>query len=236
MRQIILIVCLLINSYIYSQEIDYTKVPQIQTKATFTTEIQPDIITLSIAISESNTKGKVSLEELERKLENVLKLNSIDISKQLTLRDLSSNYQSYFLKKTDVQKTKNFNLEVYNANVAGKILRELADNDISNFRLLKTEYSKLEELKIELKGKAVSKAKRQAEEMTKALNQKVGDVIFISDVETNIVNYLSGQVAGLNIRGVNSIGYKEKEESNLDIGFDNIRVDATVIVYFKIEK
>jgi uncharacterized protein YggE len=236
MKQIILIVCLLINSFIHSQEIDYTKVPQIQTKATFTTEIQPDIITLSITISESNTKGKVSVEELERKLENILKSNSVDIGKQLTLRDLSSNFQSYFLKKTDVQKTKNFNLEVNNANVAGKILRELAENDISNFRLLKTEYSKLEELKIELKGKAVSKAKRQAEEMMKAINQKVGEVIFISDVETNIVNYLSGQVAGLNIRGVNSIEYKEKEESNLDIGFDKIRVDATVIVYFKIEK
>ncbi|MET3732718.1 SIMPL domain-containing protein [Moheibacter stercoris] len=236
MKHLFLISFLLINSLIYSQEIDFTKVPQVQTKATFTTEVQPDIITLSITLSETNTKGKVSIEEMERKLENVLKSNNIDISKQLTLKDLSSNFQSYFLKKTDVQKTKNFNLEVNNANVAGKILKDLAENDISNVRLLKTEYSKLEELKIELKGKAVAKAKKQAEEMTKALNQKIGDAIFISDMETNIVNYLSGQVAGLNIRGVNSIGYKEKEESNLDIKFDNIRVDATVTVHFKIEK
>src|SRR5690606_2985849 len=236
MKQILLISFIIINSFIHAQEIDYTKVPQIQTKATFTTEVQPDLITLSITLSENNTKGKVSIEELESKLENVLKSNNIDISKQLTLKDLSSNFQTYFLKKTDVQKTKNFNLEVHNANVAGKILKELADNNISNVRLLKTEYSKLEELKIELKGKAVSKAKRQAEEMTKALNQKVGEAIFISDMETNIVNYLSDQVAGLNIRGVNSIGYKEKEESNLDISFDNIRVDATVTVHFKIEK
>lgn len=235
MKKTLLISFLLINSFVFSQEIDYTKVPQIQTKATFTTEVQPDIITLSITLSENNTKGKVSIEELEKKLENVLKANSIDISKQLTLKDLSSNFQSYFLKKTDVKKTKNFNLEVNNADVAGKILNELAENDISNVRLLKTEYSKLEELKIELKGKAVSKAKKQAEEMTKALDQKIGEAIFISDMETNIGNYLSGQVAGLNIRGVNSIGYKEKEESSFDISFDNIRVDATVIVYFKIE-
>ncbi|MFV0530297.1 MAG: SIMPL domain-containing protein [Flavobacteriales bacterium] len=236
MKKLHLIYFLLINSLIYAQEIDYTKVPQIQTKATYTTEVQPDKITLSITLSESNSKGKISVEELEQKLENVLKSSNVDISKQLTLKDLSSNFQSYFLKKTDIQKTKNYNLEVFDANTAGKILRKLADNDISNVKLIKTEYSKIEELKIELKGKAVTKAKKQANEMVKALNQKVGSVIFISDMETNIANYLSGQVAGLNIRGVNSVGHYGNKESELNISFDNIRVDATVTVHFKIEQ
>lgn len=233
MKQFLLSSFLLINLLVFAQETDYTKVPQIQTKATFTTEVQPDKITLSITLSETNTKGKISVEQLENKLESILKSNQIDINKQLTLRDLSSNFQSYFLKKTDVQKTKNYTLEVYDAKTAGKILKELAENDISNVQLLQTEYSKIEELKIELKGKAVAKAKTQAEEMVKALGQKVGTPLFISDMEVNLSNYFGGQVSGLNIRGANSVGYKE--ESNLDISFDNIKVDATVTVYFKIE-
>lgn len=233
MKKSLFLLFLSVSHFILAQEIDYTKVPQIQTKATFTTEVQPDKITLSIILSEGSTKGKVSVEELERKLETVLKSNQVDIKKQLTLKDLSSNFQSYFLKKTDVQKTKAYSLEVYDAKTAGKILKELAENDISNVQLLKTEYTKIEELKIELKGKAVIKAKTQAEEMAKALGQKVGIPVFISDMEVNLSNYLSGQVSGLNIRGAKSLGYEE--ESNLDISFDNIRVDATVTVYFKID-
>jgi uncharacterized protein YggE len=218
----------------FAQETNYTVLPQIQTKATFTTEVQPDIIQLSIILSENNTKGKVSLDEMERKFMSVLNANHIDISKQLNLKDLSSNFQSYFLKKTEVLKSKNYILELNDAKTAGKILRELADQDISNVKLAKTDYSKLEELKIELKGKAVEKAKRQAEEMAKATNQTVGKVLYISDAEINYLPQFVGQATGLNIRGVNSLpGYMG--ESEFDIQFDNIRVEATVTVYFKLD-
>lgn len=165
---------------------------------------------------------------------SVLNANHIDISKQLTLKDLSSNFQSYFLKKTEVLKTKNYLLELNDAKTAGKILRELAELDISNVKLAKTDYSKLEELKIELKGKAVEKAKRQAEEMAKATNQTVGKVLYISDAETNPIHFFAGQVSGLNMKSKNaSSGYFEFEDS--DIQFDNIRVEATVTVFFKLD-
>lgn len=236
MKHVNLYLILLVSTISFAQELDYTKIPQLQTKATYTTQVSPDKITLSITLSESNTRGKVSVEELEKRMEEVLLENNIDLQKQLTLTDLSSNFKEYFLKKTDVQKTKNFQLEINDAVKAGKILRGLENQDISNVQLLKTEYSKLEDLKIELKGKAIEKAKRQAEEMVKSLNQNLGSVIFISDLETNITGLFNGRVSGINIRGLNSIGYvAPKPESDLDIEFDKIRVDATVIVYFKIE-
>lgn len=235
MQKLLLIVLLFPSSFLFSQEVDFTKIPQIQTKATYTTEVQPDKITLEITLSESHTKGKATLEELESKLERVLIDNQINISKQLTLKDLSSNFQTYFLKRTDVQKAKNYHLEVADAKTAGKILRELANDDISNIKLLKTEYSKLEELRIELKGKAIAKAKQQAEEMLKPLNQKLGSAIYISDMETRVDlgGYLAGRVAGINS---NFTGQAiRKQETDLEISFDNIKVEATVIVLFKIE-
>lgn len=236
MKNLTAIIFILLGFLSFSQEADYLKVPQLQTKATYTTEVQPDKITLSIILSENNLKGKTSVEEMEKRMEIVLNENNIDIKKQLTLKDLSSNFQGYFLKKTEVQKTKNYYLEVYDAITAGKILKGLEKQEISNVKLVKTEYSKIEELKIELKGKAVSKAKNQAEEMVKMLNQKLGQAIFISDLE---VNYLTGQVSGLNILGLNSFKHKieesEFDEHEFDINFDSIRVDATIIVYFKLE-
>ena len=164
-----------------------------------------------------------------------MKLNQIDISKDLTLKDLSSNFQSYFLKRTEVVKSKNYNLEVNSAKVAGKILKDLSENDISNIKLLKTEYSKLEELKIELKGKAVEKAKRQAEEMVKSLDKKVGSVIFIAESDENISNYLSGRVSGVNIRGANSLSHYDAESETADVTFDNIKIEVTVMVYFELK-
>jgi len=235
MKNLTLIFLLITSSLIYAQDIDYQKLPQIQTRATYTAEVQPDKITLSIILSEKSSKGKTSVEELEAILVTVLKQNNIDISKQLSIKDLYSNFQNYFLRKTDVQKTKTFYLEIDNANTATNILRDLAENNISNVRLVMIDYSKIEDLKIELKGKAVLKAKKQAEEMATALNQKVGPAIFISDAETNLSGYLGGTASGVNINGVNSIENYENQESNLDVSFDNIRVDVTVSVYFRLE-
>ena len=224
------------NLFAYSQEMDYTKIPQIQTKATYTKEVQPDRITLSITLSENNTKGKVTVEELEKKMFEILKFNEIDLSKKLNLKDISSNFQSYFLKGTIVQKTKNYNLELESAKLAGKVLKELSENDISNVKLLKTEYSNLEEIKIELKGNAVEKAKRQAEKMAEKLNVKIGRVLFISDSETNVMNLLAGRVAGVNISGTNSIsGYSNFNENETEISFENIKVEVSATVFFEIK-
>ena len=140
------------------------------------------------------------------------------------------------LRGTIIQKTKNYNLELESAKLAGKVLKELSENDISNVKLLKTEYSKLEELKIELKGNAVEKAKRQAEEMAEKLNVKIGRVLFISDSETNVMNLLAGRVAGVNIRGANSIsGYSNFNESEAEISFENIKVEVSATVFFEIK-
>ncbi|SHI31454.1 SIMPL domain-containing protein [Aquimarina spongiae] len=236
MIRYIILILVFIPIFGLSQEIDFSKIPQIQTKATYTTEVTPDKITLSILLKESNSKGKISVEELEKRLETVLKSNNIDTKTQLRLVTLSSNFRDFFLKKTDVYKTKSYELEINDAKLAGKVLRDLESQKISNVNLLKTEYTKLEELKIELKSKAVLKAKKQAEQMAKALNQNLGKAIFVSDLETNITGLLQGRVPGLNIRGLNSVrkgGYELRED--LEVEFDNIRVDAFVTVYFKLE-
>ena len=231
---VLLLLFVFVAPFSFSQETDYAKIPQLRTRATYTTQVSPDKIVLSIVLSEENTRGKVSLETLEKRLESVLLENKVDIKKQLTLNDLSSNFKDYFLRKTDVQKTKNYQLEVYDAITAGRILRSLESKEISNVQLLKTEYSKLEELKIELRGKAIKKAKVQAEEMVGSLNQTLGAAIFISDLETNISGAFNRRNSRLNVSGLNTV-FAESEAADLDIGFDKIRVDATVTVYFELK-
>ncbi len=224
----IIIICFFITHFSIAQNFELSHTPHLQTKATYTQEVYADKITLSITLSEADTNGKISVEELENRMEKVLSKNGIDLKKQLVLTNMASNFRDYFLKKTDVQKIKTYELVLFDALVAGSVFKGLEKEDISNVRLLKTEYSKLEELKIELKGKAVEKAKRQAEEMLKPLEQELGSAIFISDLQTQTYPMMRSANMGANVLQASM------NDSALDVNFDKIKVEATVTVYFSL--
>ena len=217
----------------YSQTKNFIDKPYLETAATVDTLVIPDRIYLSILITEKDTRGKISVEELENRMNTKLIALGIDTKKQLTLNDVTSNFKTYFLKGKDVLKNKAYTLLVYDANTAGKVIVGLESIEISNVYLSKTEYSKIEQLKIELKQKAVVKAKMQAESMLKPLNQNLGKAIYLSDLNSSITNMLQGKAAGIQIRGYSSI--KANEYKPIDIEFERIRIESTIKVTFGID-
>ena len=233
MKRIFLTFLILVCAKSLSQTKNFIDLPYIETSAKVDTLVIPDRIYLNISITEKDTKGKISVEELETKMNEKLKSLGIVTEKQLTLNDLSSNYKKYFLKQQDILKNKNYTLLVYNAKIAGKVIIALEEIEISNVNLEKTEYSKAEEMILTLKSEAILKAKNQAISMTKPLNQKVGSAIYISDF-SNIVNMLSGRVAGIQIRGARSLEEKDKYEP-INIEFEKIKIETEVKATFKLE-
>ena len=233
MKRIFLTFLILVCAKSLSQTKNFLDLPYIETSAKVDTLVIPDRIYLNISITEKDTKGKISVEELETKMNEKLKSIGIVTEKQLTLNDLSSNYKKYFLKQQDILKNKNYTLLVYNAKIAGKVIIALEEIEISNVNLEKTEYSKAEEMILILKSEAILKAKNQAISMTKPLNQKVGSAIYISDF-SNIVNMLSGRVAGIQIRGARSLEEKDKYEP-INIEFEKIKIETEVKATFKLE-
>ena len=233
MKRIFLTFLILVCAKSLSQTKNFIDLPYIETSAKVDTLVIPDRIYLNISITEKDTKGKISVEELETKMNEKLKSLGIITEKQLTLNDLSSNYKKYFLKQQDILKNKNYTLLVYNAKIAGKVVIELEEIEISNVNLEKTEYSKEEEMILTLKSEAILKAKNQAISMTKPLNQKVGSAIYISDF-SNIVNMLSGRLAGIQIRGARSLEEKDKYEP-INIEFEKIKIETEVKATFKLE-
>jgi len=232
MKKITLLFILIISASSFSQTKNFLDLPYIETAAKVDTLVIPDRIYLNISFFEKDSKGKMSVEELENKMNEKLKEIGINTEKQLTLNDLASNYKKYFLKQQDVQKNKNYTLLVYNAQIAGKVILALEEIEISNVFLEKTEYSKAEEMILILKGEAILKAKNQAIAMTKPLNQKLGNAIYISDYSNNI-NLLNGRVSGIQIRGNRSLE-KEKYEP-INIEFEKIKIESEVKATFKLE-
>ena len=233
MKKIVILSLILLSAKSFSQTKNFLDLPYIETSAKVDTLVVPDKIYLNIMITEKDTKGKISVEEQEKKMSEKLKSLGIATEKQLTLNDLSSNYKKYFLKQQDIQKSKNYTLIVYNAKVAGKVIIGLEEIEISNVTLEKTEYSKATEMILTLKSKAILKAKNQAIAMTKPINQKVGNAIYISDYN-NISNMLSGRVAGLQIRGMASLKEKDNFEP-INIEFEKIKIETEVKATFKLE-
>jgi hypothetical protein len=234
MKKIVLLLPLLFITKNFSQTKNFIDLPYIETSAKVDTLVTPDRIFLTILITEKDTKNRTSVEELESKMNLKLKSLGIITEKQLTLNDLTSNYKKYFLKQQEILKTKSYSLVVYDAKTASKVIAALEEEEISNVSLEKTEYSKTEQLLLILKGKAIVKAKNTAIALTKPLNQKVGNAIYISDSNSTVSNMLSGRVPGVQIRGFASFK-AENDYDPIDIAFDKIKIETQINVNFKLE-
>ena len=219
-------------AYTYAQQKNFLDQPYLETSARKDSLVTPDRLYFSILLQESDTKGRVSLEELEQKMAQRLTAIGIDLQKQLEVADLSSDFRKYFLRKQDILKEKAFQLVVYTAAQAGQALYELEQIGISNINLFKTEYSKMDELKLSLKAIAVSRGMQQAKVMTSALGQTLGKAIYISDNEPMIYGNVQRD-----LQQVVMTGMANTKEAYTPIAseFKKIRVEASVQLKFLLE-
>jgi hypothetical protein len=104
------------------------------------TLVVPDRIFVTIILQESDSKGKISLENLESSMEKALQNNGVKITEDLSVSDMSSNLKKYFLKQKDILKSKSYSLLLHNSEIALKVFVALEKEGISNVYLDKTEY------------------------------------------------------------------------------------------------
>ncbi len=228
MKRIILpLVALLLSTSIFAQSKNFLDTPYLETSAQVDTLVTPDKIHLNITIQEKDSKGKVSVEEQENKMAQRLKALGIDLDEQLVIKDMSSNFKKYFLRDKEVLKSKEYSLVVYSGKQAGEVMVALEQLDIANAYVEKTEYSKMDELELELKTRAMKKAKQKADALTKPLGQKVGTAIHIMD---NSQPYYPryNQAPMMEMKAATA----DMGAQPLDIDFEKIKVEAMVNVKF----
>ena len=203
--------------------------PYITTSARVDSLILPDRIHLTIVLSEKDTRGKIAVEELEKRMADRLVALGIDVSRQLAVSDLSSDFKRYFLKQQDVLKAASYSLLLYDAVTTIRVILALEEEGISNVSIEKTGFSREGALRLELKRLAVIKARENAEAMIAPLGRRVGAVFHVSD--SPAFNQLAGQVAGLRVRKNSD----SKFYNPLDVEFQKILVTEEVSVLFGIE-
>jgi uncharacterized protein YggE len=194
-------------------------------------QIVPDLIYLKIIISEKDTKNKIPVAELERKMIAKFQDIGIDVKKDLMIDDLSSYYKNKLLGKTDVILSKEYQLIVHDGKTASKVLVELEKIEISNVSVVRVDHSKIEDFKKEVKVNAIKAAKEKAELLTKAVGQNVGRAIYIQDYEMPTpIRYSS---VSMRLKSYDSAPAREEEVSDLE--FEKIKLESSILVRFELK-
>lgn len=223
-----------INSF--SQTKNSIDKPYIEVSGQADTLVVPNKIWINVLLSEKDSKGKKSVEDLEKDMFLKLKEIGINIEKDVTVNDMSSNFKNYLLKQNDIFKSKSYSIIVKNAIETSKVFIGLEKIGVSNVRIEKIEHTDEKKIKLLINGKAILNAKQTAESFTKPLNQKVGNSIQISNFE-DISQQLYGRAAGIVVNTGYGIKRYESESTTNEpaIEFEKIKISSSVQVRFLIE-
>ena len=91
----------------------------------------------------------------------------------------------------------------------------------------------MDQLQLELKTKAIIKAKIQAEYLTKPLGQSIGKAIYILDRNQQYNNYRKNTLDEVAMMSFNSENTNTKQP--IDIEFEAIKIETTVTVKFQLK-
>jgi uncharacterized protein YggE len=183
MKNFFILLFVLVVASVRAQEKNFIDQNYIDVTGTSEMEIVPDLIYIKIVISENDSKGKVSIAETEQKMMDRFQSLGVDIKKDLSIKDLSSNFRNFFLKKSDIIISKEYQLLVRSGLMTGKVFGELEKIGISNANIDRIDHTKIMEFKSDVKIAAIKAAREKAESLTKAIGQGIGRAIHIVELE-----------------------------------------------------
>ena len=162
-----------------AQELGAT-IPTVSVNGSSQLKVLPDEIYISIKLDESDTKGKVTLEEQRRNMFAALKKAGVDAEKQLSVVDMNSS----FYRRRGALAVTQYVLKVATAEQVGKVFEALEKAGIPNVNVTRTAYSKMEELRSEARKAAIVNAQQRARELAEAVGQSIGACYEINDYTT----------------------------------------------------
>ncbi|QKJ32003.1 SIMPL domain-containing protein [Mucilaginibacter mali] len=178
----IIIVLLSITLAGMAQSVDLRR--KIEVNGTAEKEVTPDIINVSISLKEYiDGKTKVTISQLETQLEKAV--NEAGIPKEdFTINNLSGYNYTYQKKKNpDFLASKQYGIRFHDLNRFNQIMSKLDAKGIQSTNIDSYDYSKINELKNELKLKALLNAKEKAAFLLTGIGEKLGGAIDIVENE-----------------------------------------------------
>ena len=139
-------------------------------------QVQPDRIPVNITIDENETKGKTQVEQAEATMMKTLKDMGID-----TKKDLKLTSSQTAINKKNMLATRRYVLTTYDGETAIAVVAALEKVGVTNVRIGRPTHSQMPQLQAEARKNAMLDAQTKARELSEAVGQSIGKVIFIRD-------------------------------------------------------
>ncbi len=159
---------------------------KIEVTGTAEAEVTPDIIYVSISLKEyfrdSNNKKKVEIEELERQLQSAVLKAGIP-QENFMINNISS-YTNWWDKKKNIEflARKQYRIKVTDLTKINEIMSSVDPKGIEFSNIESYDYSKIENLKRDLKIKALQAAKDKANYLITSIGGTLGNPLDIQEI------------------------------------------------------
>lgn len=230
MKKIFLLASLVAFAYAASaQTIDLRR--KIEVTGTAEQEVTPDIINVSISLQEyMDGKNKITIDKLEGQLENAIK-NAGIAKEDFTINNVSAWNNNYQKKKNpDFLASKQYGITFHDLNKFNEILSQVDPKGIQSTNIVNFDYSKISQLKRELKIKALMDARDKATYLLTSIGEKLGDPITITEVDNS--SYPGPRPLMFKAASMNAMA----SPADSDIEFKKIKLSFQINATFEIVK
>lgn len=185
MKKLLIVAALSLCSYgAFAQNVDLRR--KIEVTGIAEKEVTPDIINVTISLQEYlDGKKKTTIDQLENQLETAIKTAGL-AKEDFTISNVSAWNNSLQKKKNpDFLASKQYSIRFHDLNKFNEILSKVDPKGIQSTYVESYDYSKMPQLKQELKIQALLSAKEKATYLLNSINEKVGRPINITETDNS---------------------------------------------------
>ena len=227
-----LFIGMLLSGMVVTAQKNFLDVNYIEVTGTAEMEVVPDRIYLKIVLNERDNKGKASIDKLEEEMIVALKtIDSINVSADLSVSDLSSSLQSRIIVDNQIFYKKEYELLVKNGKTANEVIKKLEKVGISKISLARVDHSQISQFRKTVRENAMKAAKEKATYLAESIEQSIGKAIYISEVPATQVQM---QWYGNSRNFKSSSGYLKSEDVE-DVEFSKIKIIFSVEAKFELK-
>lgn len=185
MKKLLIAAVLSLSSYaVFAQNVDLRR--KIEVTGIAEKEVTPDIINVTISLQEYlDGKKKTTIDQLENQLETAVKTAGL-AKEDFTISNVSAWNNSLQKKKNpDFLASKQYSVRFHDLNKFNEILSKVDPKGIQSTYVESYDYSKMLQLKQELKIQALLSEKEKATYLLNSINEKVGRPINITETDNS---------------------------------------------------
>ncbi len=155
-------------------------------------EIVPNEIYMTFTLKEylQSSKKKINLEDIKTEFLELCKEVGVD-GRNISISSYAGNenWDYYWYKKhksdPDFMASISYTIKVNSADTLDKIINNINENAIENFKINKTSHSDIEKLRKDVKTNALIASKTKANYLSKSIDEELGEALLITEIDNS---------------------------------------------------